>query len=169
MKLKFPPLAIYTKAAGLGAAIGIIGYLLFPLLLDPARELSRPLFALTLYVGAILGIIAAGFALLPSSPAPRGTTSASAAEEGRKTVFVGNLAFKANRDELRQLFERYGSVYSVRIMTDRITRRPRGFAFVEMDEKAVAAAIKGLDGKEFYGRNLRVNEGSDQRPPRSEG
>jgi len=57
----------------------------------------------------------------------------------------------------------------VRIMTDRVTRRPRGFAFVEMDEKAIPAAIKGLDGKEFHGRNLRVNEGSDQRPPRGEG
>lgn len=166
MKLKFPPPGVYTKAVGIGAAIGIIGYLLFPLILHPAQELNRPLFALLLYVGAILGIIVTGFTLLPS-PAPRtSTTTSSAAEGGRKTVFVGNLAFKANRDELRQLFERYGSVYSVRIMTDRITRRPRGFAFVEMDEKAVAAAIKGLDGQEFYGRNLRVNEGSDQRPPR---
>ncbi|HEY0720634.1 MAG TPA: hypothetical protein VGE50_05220 [Gammaproteobacteria bacterium] len=168
MKLKFPPVGVYTKAVGIGAAIGIIGYLLFPLILHPAQELNRPLFALLLYVGAILGIIATGFTLLPSA-APRATTSTRAAEGGRKTVFVGNLAFKANRDELRQLFERYGTVYSVRIMTDRITRRPRGFAFVEMDEKAVAAAIKGLDGQEFYGRNLRVNEGSDQRPPRGEG
>ena len=159
MKVKFPPLGCYTKAIGVGAAIGIIGYLLFPLL-APVQEFSRPLFALSLYVGAILGIVASAFELIRSP--------ATASTAGRKTVFVGNLAFKANRDELRQLFERYGTVHSVRIMTDRVTRRPRGFAFVEMDEKAVAAAIKGLDGKEFYGRNLRVNEGSDQRPPRGE-
>jgi len=160
MKLKFPPMGIYTKAIGLGAAIGILGFLLFPVLF-PAQELGRTLFALTLYIGAILGIIISGFELLPSPAAP--------SEAGRKTVFVGNLAFKANRDELRKLFEQYGTVHSVRIMTDRVTRRPRGFAFVEMDEKDIAAAIKGLDGKEFFGRNLRVNEGSDQRPPRSEG
>ncbi|HEY0635013.1 MAG TPA: hypothetical protein VGE00_06505 [Gammaproteobacteria bacterium] len=166
MKLKFPSLGIISKAVGISAIIGIIGYLLFPLL-HLAAESSRPLFALTLYIGAFFGIIASGLELLPSSapaPAARSTTNG-----GSKTIFVGNLAFKANRDELRQLFEHYGTVHSVRIMTDRITRRPRGFAFVEMDEKAVAAAIKGLDGKEFYGRNLRVNEGSDQRPPRGEG
>jgi len=159
MKVTFPPLGFYAKAIGIGAAIGIIGYLLHPLL-APVQEFSRTLFALTLYVGAILGIIASGFELR--------RTPASSSEAGRKTVFVGNLAFKAGRDELRQMFEHYGTVYSVRIMTDRVTRRPRGFAFVEMDEKAVAAAIKGLDGQEFYGRNLRVNEGSDQRPPRGE-
>ncbi len=160
MKLKFPPLANYTKAIGLGAAIGILGYLLFPAIINSVA-ISRPLFALTLYVGAILGIIISGIELIPSP--------ASGGESGRKTVFVGNLAFKANRDELRQLFEQYGTVHSVRIMTDRVTRRPRGFAFVEMDEKSIPAAIKGLDGKEFHGRTLRVNEGSDQRPPRGEG
>lgn len=159
MRLKFPPLSHYTKAIGAGAVIGIIGYLLYPLL-APLQEFSRPLFALILYVGAILGIIVSGVEVIRSP--------ASTSEAGRKTVFVGNLAFKANRDELRQMFERYGTVHSVRIMTDRVTRRPRGFAFVEMDEKGVVAAIKGLDGKEFYGRNLRVNEGSDQRPPRGE-
>lgn len=161
MRLQFPPLDIYMKAAIFGVAIALIGYLLFPTL-ALAEGSSRVLFTLTLLAGAVAGIVASGFRMVPSPTAARGS------EAGRKTVFVGNLAFKANRDELRQMFERYGTVHSVRIMTDRVTRRPRGFAFVEMDEKAVAAAIKGLDGKEFHGRNLRVNEGSDQRPPRGE-
>jgi len=161
MRLKFPPVDIYIKAVGLGIAIALIGYLLFPAL--STEGIGRGGFALTLLVGALIGIIGSGFGLVPSAAAARG------GEAGRKTIFVGNLAFKVNRDELRRLFEEYGTVHSVRIMTDRVTRRPRGFAFVEMDEKAVAAAIKGLDGKEFYGRNLRVNEGSDQRQQRSEG
>lgn len=166
MKLKFPPAATYLKAALLAAAIALIGYLLFPALgLDSTAP--RTIFAFALLAGAALGITAAGFALTASAAPSAGRVSEGDAT--RKTVFVGNLAFKANRDELREMFERYGTVHSVRIMTDRVTRRPRGFAFVEMDERAVAAAIKGLDGKEFYGRNLRVNEGSDQRPPRGEG
>lgn len=163
MRLKFPPQGIYAKALAIGVIIAIIGYLLFPAL-AAGEGIGQGRFALLLLAATVIGIVASGIGLLPAAaPATRG------AEAGRKTVFVGNLAFKANRDELRQLFERYGTVYSVRIMTDRVTRRPRGFAFVEMDETAVAAAIKGLDGKEFYGRNLRVNEGSEQRPPRGEG
>lgn len=163
MKLKFPVPGCYVKGVGFGAIVAIAGYLLFPALGLEQGE-PRTLFTLTLFAGALLGIVISGFALV-AGPA----RAAAAGEEGpRKTVFVGNLAFKANRDELRQLFEQYGTVHSVRIMTDRVTRRPRGFAFVEMDAAGVAAAIKGIDGMEFCGRNLRVNEGAEQRPPRSE-
>jgi hypothetical protein len=162
MKLKFPESDCYLKSLRVAALLAIAGFLLFPLLgvnqFDP-----RKLFTLTLFAGALLGIIFSGFGLV-TGPARASTTATS--EGPRKTIFVGNLAFKANRDELRALFEQYGTVYSVRIMTDRVTRRPRGFAFVEMDEGSVSAAIKGLDGKELYGRNLRVNEGSDQRQQR---
>ncbi len=81
----------------------------------------------------------------------------------KKTIFVGNLAFKASPDELNELFSKYGNVHSVRIMKDRATRRPRGFAFVEMNERGAAKAIKKLDGMEFLGRNLRVNEGAERK------
>jgi RNA recognition motif-containing protein len=54
-------------------------------------------------------------------------------------------------------------VHSVRIMKDRATRRPRGFAFVEMESRGAAKAIKGLDGLEYMGRNLRVNEGAERK------
>lgn len=162
MKLKFPAPDSYIKGVGFGALLAIAGYLLFPALgLD--NTAPHKLFTFTLFAGALLGIVIAGFGL---------AAGAASAEGGgaRKTIFVGNLAFKANRDELRKLFEQYGTVHSVRIMTDRVTRRPRGFAFVEMDAAGVAAAIKGLDGIEFCGRNLRVNEGSEQqRTPRDEG
>jgi len=73
------------------------------------------------------------------------------------SVFIGNLAFKASAGDLRELFEEYGEVQGVRVMTDRATRRPKGFAFVEMDKKGAKAAIANLDGTEFFGRDIKVN------------
>ncbi|HFD33367.1 MAG TPA: RNA-binding protein [Gammaproteobacteria bacterium] len=73
------------------------------------------------------------------------------------SVFIGNLAFKANAGDLRELFEEYGDVLGVRVMTDRATRRPKGFAFVEMSKKGAKAAIADLDGSEFFGRDIKVN------------
>ncbi|HKN37344.1 MAG TPA: RNA-binding protein [Terriglobales bacterium] len=76
-----------------------------------------------------------------------------------KNIFVGNLDFNTGEDELRQLFEQYGPVDRVAIMTDRDTGRSRGFGFVEMTnaedgEKAIAA----LNGTQVGGRTLNVNE-----------
>ncbi len=76
-----------------------------------------------------------------------------------KNIFVGNLDFNTSEDELRQLFEAYGQVDRVAIMTDRDTGRSRGFGFVEMasaedGEKAIAA----LNGSQVGGRTLNVNE-----------
>ncbi len=76
-----------------------------------------------------------------------------------KKIFVGNLEFGATEDSVRSLFETYGAVDSVRIMTDRDTGRSRGFAFVEMGDSAEAErAIAGLNGRELGGRALNVNE-----------
>ena len=81
-----------------------------------------------------------------------------------KKLYVGNIPFSATEDELREMFERHGSVSSVNVITDRETGRPRGFAFVEMDEASAAdAAIGALDGSELGGRSLRVNEAQDRR------
>lgn len=80
-----------------------------------------------------------------------------------KNIFVGNLPFRATEEEVRQLFTQYGTVHSVNLISDRETGRPRGFGFVEMDSDAAEAAIRGLDGTEFGGRNLQVNEARDKR------
>ena len=76
-----------------------------------------------------------------------------------KNIFVGNLDFNTSEDELRKVFEAYGQVDRVSIMTDRDTGRSRGFGFVEMSsaedgEKAIAA----LNGSKLGGRTLNVNE-----------
>ena len=74
-----------------------------------------------------------------------------------KKIYVGNLPFSATDAELRELFEQYGSVESVSLITDRDTGRPRGFGFVEMSNGS-AEAIKALHQKEMDGRTLNVNE-----------
>ena len=82
-----------------------------------------------------------------------------------KRIYVGNLPYNANEDEVRELFSRYGEVASVSLVTDRETGRPRGFGFVEMDPSAAATAIEQLNGKDFGGRTLRINE-AQPRPER---
>jgi RNA recognition motif-containing protein len=73
--------------------------------------------------------------------------------------FVGNLDFNAAESSIRSLFECYGQVEQVKIVTDRDTGRSRGFAFVEMRDSAQAAqAIKALNGTDVDGRALNVNE-----------
>jgi RNA recognition motif-containing protein len=81
-------------------------------------------------------------------------------------IYVGNLSREVTEEELREAFKAFGQVTSVSIIKDRDGGQPRGFAFVDMPAKAEAqAAITGLNGKEFKGRKLIVNEAR----PRSTG
>ena len=74
-------------------------------------------------------------------------------------LYVGNLSFQTTSDELRDHFAQAGSVESASVVEDRMTGRSRGFGFVEMaSSEDAAAAIEQLNGKEFGGRNLTVNE-----------
>jgi RNA recognition motif-containing protein len=81
-------------------------------------------------------------------------------------LYVGNLPFDTNEAQLRALFQEGGrQVSEVKIITDRDTGRPRGFAFVEMGSQADAeAAVNSLNGREFGGRALTVNEAREQAP-----
>lgn len=73
-------------------------------------------------------------------------------------IYVGNLPFNATEAEVTKLFSEHGEVVSVALPTDRETGRPRGFAFVEMADDAARKAISALNGKDFGGRALNVNE-----------
>ena len=76
-----------------------------------------------------------------------------------KNIFVGNLDFSVREEAIRSLFESYGAVDRVSIMTDRETGRSRGFAFVEMTNEGEAErAISALNGTDMSGRALNVNE-----------
>ncbi len=79
------------------------------------------------------------------------------------------MSYNTSEEDLRDLFAQYGTVLSANIIIDRETRRPKGFAFVEMEEDSAAdAAISQLDGTDFAGRNLRVNEAiAKPRPERN--
>ena len=82
-----------------------------------------------------------------------------------KMIYVGNLPFSASEDQIRQLFEQYGKVQSVKLVSDRETGRPRGFGFVEMEDADAETAIAGLNGQQFGGRSLRINEARERAGP----
>lgn len=74
-------------------------------------------------------------------------------------IYVGNLPYSVKNDELKEAFEAYGAVSSAEVIFDRRTKRSRGYGFVEMDdEQAGRRAIEALNGSDFKGRELRVDE-----------
>jgi RNA recognition motif-containing protein len=76
-----------------------------------------------------------------------------------KNIYVGNLSFDATEEQVRGLFEAYGAVDKVSIITDRDSGQPRGFAFVEMtDDESATKAMEALNGTALGGRNLSINE-----------
>jgi RNA recognition motif-containing protein len=82
-------------------------------------------------------------------------------------IYVGNLSFDANEDQLRELFEGYGRVDSAKIISDQFTGRSRGFGFVEMsDREEGIRAIDELNSKDFKGRSLKVNEARPKKDTR---
>ncbi len=84
-------------------------------------------------------------------------------------IYVGNLAYTATEETLKQLFEEFGQVTTAKIITDKFTGSSRGFGFIEMlSEEEGQQAITELNGKDFEGRNLTVNEARprESRPPR---
>jgi len=80
-------------------------------------------------------------------------------EKEKMNIYVGNLSYNATEDELRQAFENFGQVESVKIITDKYSGRSKGFGFIEMPyEDEAKAAIADQNGKDFVGRTLKVNE-----------
>ncbi len=84
-------------------------------------------------------------------------------------LYVGNLPFSATEESVRALFSKHGTVEKVSLITDRESGRPRGFGFVEMSSADADRAIQALNGTDFGGRPLRVNEAQERPrggPPR---
>ena len=85
-------------------------------------------------------------------------------------IYVGNLSFDTKEDELRTMFEAFGPVQSVRIISDQFTGRSRGFGFVEMEAREQGVqAIQDLDSKDLGGRPLKVNEAKPKTQNRERG
>ena len=77
-------------------------------------------------------------------------------------LYVGNLPFSATEDSVRELFAAHGTVEKVALVNDRDTGQPRGFGFVEMSSADAQKAMQSLNGKDFGGRPLKVNEAQDK-------
>jgi len=82
-------------------------------------------------------------------------------------LYVGNLPFTVTEDAVRTLFAPHGTVEKISLISDRDTGRPRGFGFVEMSNADASRAMQALNGKDFDGRALKINEAQDK--PRSSG
>ncbi len=80
-----------------------------------------------------------------------------------KTLYLGNIPYTATEEEITTIFSPHGDVKEVRIITDRETGRSRGFAFVEIESDNVAGVVEAVDGSDFGGRTLRVNEAQERR------
>lgn len=77
-------------------------------------------------------------------------------------IYVGNLPFSATEESLRTLFSAHGTVEKISLITDRDTGKPRGFGFVEMSNSDASRAMQALNGKDFEGRALRINEAQER-------
>ena len=78
-------------------------------------------------------------------------------------IYVGNLSYDMTEEQMRKEFEKYGAVFSARIISNRFNQKSKGFGFVEMPNRSEAeAAIKALNDKDIQGRKLRVNEAKNK-------
>ena len=78
-------------------------------------------------------------------------------------IYVGNLPYRMNEDQLRQVFEEFGQISSCTIINDKMTGQSKGFGFIEMpDDSEARAAIAGLNGKDVQGRKLNVHDARDR-------
>ena len=151
MKFEVPSLGYFVKTIIIALLLAILGFVLYPYLALDNLSMQRVL-SYAILTGAVIGSLITGVRIKLSG------------ENRSESIFVGNLAFKMPPNALRELFEQYGQVHAVRLMTDRVTRKPRGFGFVEMNRKEARAAIRALDGTEFFGRQLKVNIANERKP-----
>jgi RNA recognition motif-containing protein len=147
--------------------LAVIGY--FAITLLEFTKHGDVLFAVGIALGgAFIAIISNSSSKEVSSS---GETISSAADETNidtKTIYVGNLPYRANESAIKELFENYGVVQSVRLLKDRQTGKRRGFGFVEMEDEGAAKAIQALNESEFQQRTLKVREAKD-RPEKTQG
>jgi len=137
--------------------LAIAGFFILPII-DSSFADSRVVFA----IGIILGGTTVFLLTAPSSAASPTITTTDSDEDERQTLYVGNLPYRANETIVRELFEQYGSVYSVRLVKDKQTGRRRGFGFVTMNSQGAHVAMTSLNDNEFQERVLKVREAKDK-------
>jgi len=153
MKSIVPSLRIAALSLLVSLIIGIIGYFaLGSISIDTSTTDAVRYQTYILMIGALLGaLIIQLIHAYQSRPAEV------------VSLFIGNLPFRVSNQQLRQIFAEHGTVHNIRLMTDKVTRKPRGFGFVEMNKNHAKVAIKMLDGFEFMGRELKVNYANENK------
>ncbi|PKI17759.1 RNA recognition motif domain-containing protein [Colwellia sp. 12G3] len=126
---------------------------------------SSVLVASLVFVSAFIAPLLAGN--LSANTRSSSTNETSVSDDDVRTLYVGNLPYRANETSVRELFSEHGSVHSVRLMKDKHTGKRRGFGFVEMAADDLDKAISALNDTEFQQRTLKVREAKD-RPERTE-
>ncbi|KZN51553.1 RNA-binding protein [Pseudoalteromonas luteoviolacea] len=129
--------------------LAILGYVMVTFLLANSQIDSAVLFALGIVIGGLAAITINKTTIAQPDNANTIPT---------KTLYVGNLPYRANEQAVRELFEEKGQVFSVRLLKDKNTGKRRGFGFVEMPEGDANKAIKELNEMEFQQRTLKVRE-----------
>lgn len=151
MKFEFPVLVYVFKTVIIALLLAILGFVLFPYL-GLENLPVRYVFSTAVLAGAIIGSLVSSVNI----NLPR--------EIRTESIFIGNLPFKMTSNAVRKLFEQYGKVHTIRLMTDRVTRKPRGFGFIEMNRRDAMAAIRALNGTELHGRQIKVNLANERKP-----
>jgi hypothetical protein len=167
MKYQFPSLKTYMTGLLVLIGIAILASLLLPTLgIDSKNVVLAVMVGLLIghFIGTSLTTAPATVAVNNQNGQHSNSYNSSYNNKDVTTLYVGNLAFQTSKYELHSLFKRYGKVHSSRIMFDKVTRKSRGFGFVEMDSDDAQAAIEALDGMDFSGRSIRVNEANNQAP-----
>ncbi len=113
----------------------------------------------------IIGVLVSAFVVNLSS---NQSQTESEPKASTKTLYVGNLPYKANESHVRELFSEHGEVFAVRLMKDKRTGKRRGFGFVVMASDDVQAAIAELNDKDYMQRSLKVRIANDPKHPESD-
>ncbi|OUR80048.1 RNA-binding protein [Colwellia psychrerythraea] len=153
------------KSPTLQTVIIAVAFAIIAYIVTFAVPASSILIASLVFVSAFLAPLLTGS---PSAnPASSTASSTIASDEDVRTLYVGNLPYRANETSVRELFSEHGSVHSVRLMKDKHTGKRRGFGFVEMAADDLDKAISALNDTEFQQRTLKVRE-AKERPERTE-
>jgi len=141
----------------IAAILAIIAFFVFS-----SISATPTIIAIFVFVSAFIAPLAN-----TSSDTTHADTSSAIDNSDVKTLYVGNLPYRANEAAVRELFSNYGNVESVRLMKDKHTGKRRGFGFVEMSANDLEKAIDALNDAEFQQRTLKVRE-AKERPERVE-
>jgi RNA recognition motif-containing protein len=153
------------KSPTLQTVITAVVFAIIAYIVTFAVPASSILVASLVFVSAFIAPLFAGNPSANTRSSSAIETSAS--DEDVRTLYVGNLPYRANETAVRELFSEHGSVHSVRLMKDKHTGKRRGFGFVEMAADDLDKAIASLNDTEFQQRTLKVREAKD-RPERTE-